>query len=365
MKILLSVFIIFLILSNGTFVNAYEDETSAVIERARVLSVSETNETDISGFDKIVVEIEILTGELKGTEFDIIHALTGSFAYDIMPKRGDRILAIVEELNEGEVEVYIKDYVRDTYVYSVLALFVILLLLVGRKTGFKALITIVLTIIMVIKFLLPGMLKGYSPIMLTIVTCFVVTIITILLVGGLTKKSLAAIVGVFGGVFWAGVITYVVGSQVKLTGLSGEEATMLMFIPQNIDFDFRGLLFSGIILGALGAVMDVGMSIASSMDEVKKANEHITPKELVKAGMCVGRDIMGTMSNTLILAYTGSAIPLILLFMAYDVSFIEIINLDIIASEIIRAFAGTIGLILTVPITALCSGFLYLKTEPR
>ncbi|MGV8145676.1 MAG: YibE/F family protein [Alkaliphilus sp.] len=363
MKKIIYILIIFLILTSTIFVNANEEEHNTIIERAKILSVSEIKETDISGFDEIFVEIEILTGELKGTKFEIIHALTGSFAYDIMPKQGDKILVIVDELVGGKIEVYIKDYIRDTYVYLVLALFVALILLVGRKTGLKALITIALTIGLVIKFLLPGMLKGYSPILLTILTCFVVTIITILLVGGLTKKSVAAIVGVLGGVLSAGIITYVVGSQVKLTGLSGEEATMLMFIPQNIDFDFRGLLFSGIILGALGAVMDVGMSIASSMEEVKKANPLIEHKELIKAGMCVGRDIMGTMSNTLILAYTGSAIPLILLFMAYDVSFIEIINLDIIASEIIRAFAGTIGLILTVPITAVCSGILYKNSK--
>lgn len=363
MKKVAYILVLFLVFLNIMTVDAYEEEMDMVIERARIVSVSEIVKTNVSGFDEIFVEVEMLTGEYKGTQFDIIHALTGSFAYDIIPVVGDKVLVIVDESIEREIEVHIKDYVRDTYVYVVLALFVLLLLLIGGKTGFKALITIVLTMFLVVKFMLPGMLKGYSPILLTILTCFVVTIITIFLVGGLNKKSLSAIIGVVGGVLAAGIITYVIGSQVKLTGLSGEEATMLMFIPQNIDFDFRGLLFSGIILGALGAVMDVGMSVASSMDEVRKAKPMITSNELVKAGMNVGKDIMGTMSNTLILAYTGSAIPLILLFMAYDISFVEIINLDIIASEIIRAFAGTIGLILTVPITAVFSRLLY--TRPK
>ncbi len=150
-----------------------------------------------------------------------------------------------------------------------------------------------------------------------------ITIVTIFVIGGINSKSIAAIIGTSSGVLIAGIIAYIVGSQVRLTGLSAEEATMLMYIPQGIDFDFRSLLFSGIILGALGAIMDVGMSISSSIEEIHNANQSLTTKELFNAGMNVGKDIMGTMTNTLILAYTGSSIPLLLLFMAYETSMIK------------------------------------------
>src|SRR5690606_9181679 len=112
----------------------------------------------------------------------------------------------------------------------------------------------------------------------------------------------------------------IVGNAIHLTGLSAQESQMLMYIPQSIEFDFRGLLFAGIIIGALGAVMDVAMSISSAMEEIKGKNPNLDSKELVKSGLAVGKDVMGTMSNTLILAYTGSAVPLLLLFMAYESS---------------------------------------------
>ncbi|GFN35693.1 YibE/F family protein [Tepidimicrobium xylanilyticum] len=229
----------------------------------------------------------------------------------------------------------------------------------------KAILTLGITIFIIVKILLPLMLKGINPIPISVLAAIVITIITILFIAGINTKSISAIIGTCSGVIIAGIIAYFVGSQVRLTGLSSEEATMLMFIPQRVDFDFRGLLFSGIILGALGAIMDVGMSIASSIEEIHNANKSFTRKELFNSGMNVGRDIMGTMTNTLILAYTGSSIPLLLLFMAYETSMIKVINLDIIATEIVRSLSGSIGLVLTIPLTALVSTFLIKRENSK
>lgn len=188
-----------------------------------------------------------------------------------------------------------------------------------------------------------------------------VTVITIFLVGGINSKGVSAILGTIAGVVIAGIISYIVGTKAHLTGLSAEEATMLIYIPQGIQFDFKNLLFSGIILGSLGAVMDVGMSISSSVEEIYRANSALSIKELFQSGMNVGRDIMGTMINTLILAYTGTSIPMLLLFMAYETSMTKIVNLDIIATEVVRSLSGSIGLIFTIPITALISSILIKK----
>jgi uncharacterized membrane protein len=186
-----------------------------------------------------------------------------------------------------------------------------------------------------------------------------ITIITLLIISGINRKTFSTIIGTSSGILIGGVLALIFGNLSNLTGLSSEEARMLPFIPQNISFDFRGILFSGIILASLGAVMDVSMSISSSMFEIAKADPTIKKNDLISAGMNVGRDIIGTMSNTLILVYIGSSVPLILLFLAYNINFIEIINKDIIASEIIRALSGSIGLILAIPITVLISASMF------
>ncbi|QUH20190.1 YibE/F family protein [Alkaliphilus sp. B6464] len=367
-KFILILVALLIIISPSTFSYAEgeigtTEQVQSELVKAKILNVEQLeNDPDNPIFTKLMmVKVEILNGEYKGEQFEIPHNLTGSYGYDIDVEPGDKVLVTVEKIEDGSVEVYISEHLRDTYVYIVAAIFVALILIIGRVKGLKTIITLILTILLVLKGLLPGLLAGYNPILLTIGIAFIITVVTILTVGGINRKSYAAIIGVLGGVFVAGLIAYVIGSKVKLTGLSSEEAVMLMYIPQGIKFDFKGLLFAGIIMGALGAVMDVGMSISSSMEEIKNADPTMSTKTLIMSGMNVGKDIMGTMANTLILAYTGSSIPLLLLFTAYGEDFTKIINLDIIATEIIRAFAGSIGLILCIPLTALVAGVLMEK----
>jgi len=369
-KIILAFVVLFIIISPNIFSYSYAEGEMEIIEdiqtqlvKAKVLDIEylEVDEDNPIFTESMIVTIEILSGEYKGELFEVPHNLTGSIGYDIYVESGDRILVTLENMADGSIEVYISEYLRDTYIYIVAAIFVSLILIIGKMKGLKTIITLVLTILLVLKGLIPGLLAGYNPILLTIVIAFVITIVTMLTVGGINRKSYAAIIGVLGGVFVAGLIAYVIGSKVKLTGLSSQEAVMLMYIPQGIQFDFRGLLFAGIIMGALGAVMDVGMSISSSMKEIQNADPAMSTKALIMSGMNVGKDIMGTMANTLILAYTGSSIPLLLLFTAYGEDFSKVINLDIIATEIIRALAGSIGLVLCIPLTALAAGMLIKK----
>ncbi|GMG95182.1 YibE/F family protein [Tepidimicrobium xylanilyticum] len=346
----------------------YMEPTEIHMERAIVLEVEEgENIEEIEGLLGQVqyVKLQILSGKFKGQIFEVENNLSNNMAYDIVVKEGDRVIVGIEEYEEDFVEVYITDYARQSYVFYLLALFILLILAIGRGKGLKAILTLGITIFIIVKILLPLMLKGINPIPISVLAAIVITIITILFIAGINTKSISAIIGTCSGVIIAGIIAYFVGSQVRLTGLSSEEATMLMFIPQRVDFDFRGLLFSGIILGALGAIMDVGMSIASSIEEIHNANKSFTRKELFNSGMNVGRDIMGTMTNTLILAYTGSSIPLLLLFMAYETSMIKVINLDIIATEIVRSLSGSIGLVLTIPLTALVSTFLIKRENSK
>ena len=307
-----------------------------------------------------IVEAKITQGDHKNEVVRIEHE-TNAFnaAYNFTVKKGDGVLLYLEEYEDGSIRsANISDLVRDKYLVYLLAAFILVLLIVGRGKGIKAIVSLALTCLAVVKVLLPMILRGYNPVLASVGVCTVVIILTLIIVSGYNKKTLSAVIGTTGGVIVAGLMALIVGYAAKLTGLGGEEAQMLMYIPQNIQFDFRGLLFAGIMMGAMGATMDVGMSIASAMHEIKTATPHINTRDLIRAGMNVGRDVMGTMSNTLILAYAGGSLHLMLLFMAYDIPFVDIINRDAIASEVVRALAGSVGLIFTIPLTAMAAGFI-------
>ena len=306
--------------------------------------------------------VKIISGSFKGEVVTLENVFSENEFYNIRVKAGDPVILHVEDYGETK-EVNIADHSRQTVLYILIGLFLLALVLVGKFKGFKAVITITLTIGLIYKVLLPGMLAGKNPLLLTIGIATIITFATILIISGLHTKSFSAIVGTLFGVVMAGFISIVAGNVVKLTGLSSHEAAMLLYIPQDVTFDYKDLLFSGILLGALGAVMDVSMSIASSIQEIYNANPKLSSKSLFKSGMTVGQDIMGTMSNTLILAYTGSSIPLLLIFLAYETPSIVMLNMDLIASEIVRSLAGSIGLVLTIPITAFVSVILIRSVE--
>ncbi|QEK13323.1 YibE/F family protein [Crassaminicella thermophila] len=347
--------------------NVYaEEENPFYTETAVVLDASETKiGQEYEGFTEKyqLVKLEVTSGKYKGKVFEIENNIADNYGFAIAVKKGDKVIVNIEENEDGNVDVFITEYMRQHYIIYLSILFILLIVVIGRTKGIKAVITLTLTMVAILKILLPMILKGVNPIPLTIAISISITVITMFFIGGFNSKTIAAIIGTSGGVLIAGLVAYYIGSQVKLTGLSSEEAIMLMDIPQGIVFDFKSLLFSGIIMGALGAVMDIGMSISSAMEEIHNANKTLTRKELFSAGMNVGKDVMGTMTNTLILAYTGSSIPLLLLFMAYETSIVKILNLDIIATEVIRSLAGSIGLVLTIPLTAFVASLLMKKNE--
>ena len=351
-------------MTGGEVLAEGEGEPELLYARGRVErvidEVHETAEEAGMESEKQILEVMMLDGPMKGKTQVVENIMRGEMthpAYNFRLQKGDKIVLALES-EKGEItNVYVDDLVREGYVKLLVVAFCILLVVLGGLKGFKSLISLVITISAVLGVLLPLILRGYNPLVLAVLVSIGVSVVILLIVGGINGKSLAAIIGTSGGVLIAGAIASVTGIAANLTGLD-EESIMLMSIPQNVDFSYQGLLFAGIIIGALGAMMDIGMSIASAIDEVKKANPELGIGDLFKSGMNVGRDVMGTMSNTLVLAYTGSALPLLLLFMAYDTPLVKIINMDFIVSEIVRAVAGSIGLILAIPITAASAGFL-------
>ena len=327
-----------------------EEEFPVSYETGLVIDQQMFHHEGAFSYDYQNVLIKILSGQYKGEYVSIENHLPENDIYSIEVANDDKVIILIQEFDD-EREIYISDYSREGVIKILVFIFLAILILIGRTKGLKSVLTITLTMVLIFKVLLPAILIGWNPLLTTIIIATIITLLTITAIAGFHKKSFAAILGTIIGVIIAGFISIIAAKMIRLTGMSSEEAVMLMYLPQNISLNFQNLLFSGILLGALGAVMDVAMSISSSIQEVYNANNNLSAYELFQSGMEVGKDIMGTMSNTLILAYTGSFIPLMLLFMAYNTPYTKLINMDIVATEIVRSLAGSIGLILTIPIT--------------
>lgn len=310
------------------------------------------------------LKIKILNGTHKKEELTIRHTIERIMPGSYIFKQGDKILLRITE-NKGIIEtIKIEEKVRDINIFLILLLFVILLLLFGKISGLKTLISLIFTIGTIILIYIPLILNGFSPILASILVSILSIVVTLLIISGNNKKTYVAIISTSIGVIFSGIIAILFGKFASLTGLSEDSAISLAYIPQYRNLNYQGILFGTILIGAIGAIMDVAISIASSLWEIKEINSNINKNEMIKSGFNIGRDILGSMSNTLILAYVGTTLHLIMLFIVYRVKFIEIINLDSIATEIIRAMAGSIGLIITIPITVLISTFVYIEKKP-
>ncbi len=346
MKRIILITIVILMTFSANFATA--DLSDEIYESAKVLSVTELDVAPDEFTDKkFLVELKLLDGPDKGQIIQLEHALLETDPYPMSIKQGDKII-----LFKSEGEYYVHDYKRDSGVYVLIFLFIITILWVGRWQGVKTVITLFLTLTIIAFVHIPLLNNGLNPILVTIVVATIITVFTLFFIAGVSRKSVAAIIGTLGGVVCAGALALIFAEFMHVTGLSNDEALMLKYIPQGDIFNASELLLSGIILGALGAVMDVAMSIASSIEEIRLNNPDVSVKRLFRSGMNIGRDVMGTMTNTLILAYTGSFLPLILLFNAYRMSHIRIMNMDLIAAEVVRALSGSIGIVMCIPITA-------------
>ena len=266
--------------------------------------------------------------------------------------KGNKVfVGIEEDVNGNITNAYITDFVRYKGLALIALIFCFLIIVIGGKKGAKSLLTLFLTGISIIKILIPLILKGVDPVFPTLLICSVLLVINFLIVCGFNKKSIGAILGTTLGLTTSGILFLITGNILRITGINVEDAQSLTEILAGHNVNLKGIFFVCVMLGTLGAIMDIGITISSTMYEIEKNNPRISERELFRSGMNVGKDIMGTMSNTLILAYAGSAMILLLILSSYNMTFIEIVNQDIVASEILKALIGSIGIILTIPST--------------
>lgn len=315
---------------------------------------------------KQLVTVKVLTGNFKGTKRLIENMLTGNPAYDINLTKGNKVVLHVEPNSDTittpeDVDFFIADIKRDNQIFIFTGIFFILLLLIGRKKGLTSIISIISTIALIFFMLLPMILSGFCPIASAVLTGILSTVITIYLVGGLNSKSSSAIIGTSISLIFAGALSMLAIYFAHLTGFAGEE-NMFLYTARP-DLSFTGILSASMIISALGALMDTAVSIASTVNEIFETDKSLSVKQLFKSGMNVGRDIIGTMSNTLILVYLGSSLTLVLLSSNIDMN--KFFNLNQVATEILSALTGSIAILFCVPITAIIAAYLIKKQKEK
>lgn len=354
---------ILLIMLTGLISPVFADENSelpsvtGIVENIQYEDVQGLQQGDNSV--KQVVLIKVLSGEFKGTERLVDNMLTGNPAYDINLKRGDKVILHAEAktgdiTSADDVDFFIADIKRDNALLGVSAIFIALLLLIGRKKGIYSLISIIATVALIFFMLMPMILSGFCPIASAVLVGILSTIITIYIVGGLNSKSSSAIIGTSLSLVFAGALSLLTIYLAHLTGFAGEESMFLY--SAHPDFNFPGLLSASMIIAALGALMDTGVSIASAINEIYETDNSLSVKQLFTSGMNIGKDIIGTMSNTLILVYLGASLPLVLLSSNIDLQ--KFFNLNQVATEISSALVGSIAILVCVPLTAIISAYL-------
>ena len=327
----------------------------------QVLSVETFGDATPSRTDELKqtkqnVEIKILTGTHKGEKIIIDNVLTGNPAYDINLKKNEKVILHVEQ-NQGNPNYFVEDKYRAGGLYLLTGLFIVLLLAVGGKKGFFSLISILTTLGLIFWVLTPLVLSGFNPVLATVLVCLLASVIAIYLVGGINAKSSSAILGTALSLIFAAILSIL---SIKLANLNGFASEQYMYLASaHSDLNLLEILASAMIIGSLGAVMDIGMSISSTINELFSSNSKMGIKDLFLSGMNVGKDIIGMMSNTLILAYLGGSLALVLLSNSIDLQ--KFFNLNQVAVEISSALIGSIAIVLCVPITAIISAVLIKK----
>jgi uncharacterized membrane protein len=254
---------------------------------------------------------------------------------------------------DGFFSSVIVGYNREPVIYALLALFLGLVVAFGRAKGLKSIYALGCTLVSIIFLFVPMTLRGIDAIAAASVVVALSTAVSLFSLNGWSRKSVISSISCAICTFSAGLIALIAGAAGHINTINTEEAQMLLFISQNTKLEIHQLLFAGILFAALGAVMDTSMSLTSAVAELKAVNPGMRPKDLFRSGMNIGQDVMGTMTNTLILAFTGSSINLIVMYYTYQYQYPYLINMQSLVVEFIQGLSGSVAVILSIPVTAL------------
>ena len=331
-----------------------EGKTYAKAEVVEIINENAAEAGERAGSQKVLLEIK--SGQYKGERLEAYS--TDGYLYGADSEVGMTVMAVISESN-GEKVVSVGGVYRGGAVVLILVLFLLSIWIIGGRKGLLAVISLVFTLVTIVGLFLPMIYRGVSPFLSAVISCVITTAVCMPLIGGMSKKTAASIFASVAGVIIAGILAFLFGKLTDVSGYNVSEIDELMFIAANTDIQVGELLFAGILIESMGAVMDVAMSVVTAVEEIHIKNPEMSSRELFVSGMKVGNDTMGTMSNTLILAFVGSSINTLVTIYAYDYPMMYTMNLYSTCIEIIRGISGSMGVVFAVPIAAAASSFLY------
>lgn len=304
---------------------------------------------------KQVVVVEILEGKSAGKRVEIDNYLTA--AHNVEVAIGSKVIISADKPDGIDSYYTVYNFDRGLGMIIFTCVLLLVIIAIGRGKGVKAILGLAYTLYLVIFLLLPTVFSGYSPVLMSIICVALSTIVTLMLLNGASKKTYSAIVATVLGVVLSAGGFYLMSLVLKVNGFSVDEAESLVLINQATGLSIKDILFAGILISSLGAIMDVGMSIVSALSELFHHQPNLTQKQIFDSGIEIGKDMIGTMTNTLILAFTGSAFVSLLVLFSYNVDIKQLLSSNYIAIEFAQGIAGTLGIVLTVPIASFISAW--------
>ncbi len=350
------------------------DNSDEEYYRAKVLEVGETKVEEFSLDDgattvtnkNILFTALIKSGPYKGESITCVQSVDSMYAYQPRDvKAGDSVLVSLPgyEIEGSDADWIFIEHNRMGTIYLMCGMFLLLILLIGRLKGLSTIISLMFTVLAIFLVYIPAILKGFNVYIMTLIVGIFIIFMSLIIINGWNKKTLCAIVGNIIGVAVSGVLAHIMSRAFGLTGIVDEDYVLLTLMDTPIDL--KAIVWGGVLIGSLGAIMDIAMSIASAMKELNDTMRDKTFVRMLKSGMNIGRDAIGTMTNTLILAYIGGALATVLLLVAYNKNILYLFNMEMIIAELLSAIVGSMGILAAVPATALFSAYVYNRKKDR
>lgn len=310
------------------------------------------------------IDAVVETGIFKGRSVEAVNHLVGRLEFDRIYQPGDQVLATIASVNDNIVKVTVVDYYRIGKECALLLLFFGLLITFSGWVGVRSILSFAFTGLTIWKLLLPGLLRGWDPIVASLGISAVLTVVIILLVSGVDRKGVSACIGSLCGIATTCGIAICFGDAFSIHGAVKPFSETLLYSGFG-HLNLTGIFLGGIFLASSGAVMDLSMDVASAMHEIAKKNPDITFHELARSGLAVSRMVVGTMTTTLLLAYTGGFTTLLMVFIAQGTPVVNILNIQYVAAEMLHTLAGSIGLVTVAPFTSVVGAWILTQKTAR
>ena len=339
-----------------------KNENRSATEEIKAV-VTEVDNSGIVGMGLVQIGFQhikaiLLEGPYKGKVLKADNQLMGQLEFDEIYSPGDKILLAVS-IRDGKPDSAkaLNNY-RQHWELLLFGFFILVLLVYAKFTGLKALLSFIASFYILWQIFIPALIAKADPVPVTIFTLILLTVVIIFSVAGFSKVALSATLSTLTGLAITLLLTLFFGARLKLGGLTAPFASTLIF-SGNIDLNIRDIFYASVLIGASGAAMDIAMDVTASVHEVKKKKPEISVHELIQSGMNVGKMVTGTMTTTLLLAYSGGYLTMLMLFVSKGSSFTRILNFKMVAAEIFRTLVGSIGLVLVAPIAAVIASYLF------